>query len=296
MKKMVAIILLAIWTVTCTALAQVNPWKEIDAETMAKQTGIELLAPQSAQNVCYRILEGESLAEVQFSWRNVQYCMRIKPAEEFEDISGMYYDEWDEEENCSVRYADGIYKKVNEAEKKIEVCLWYDAAPGLMYALTAEAGEGQEADIEALANVLFEPVQGDSDGEKSEKVTALDMLDLLEKCTGNEGTAGASLKQAKAASEAIAFSVMHNVANADETDAKEAIERAAALFTEESYLEWKNVCLQADEAFSDDSAVQNLFDDAGVGEKMNELMESEETEKMWEAMKDIFSTVLEEGK
>ena len=135
----------------------INPLVESDADGVVQQLGFALSVPDGAENVEYFILAGDT-EELRFTCDGLDYTARLKATAGFEDISGMYYT-WtntldDEIEGCEckmMRYSgDG---------GEIDVCLWYDAAPGLMYSLTTSDSSLDGFDITAVALQVFEPVQ-----------------------------------------------------------------------------------------------------------------------------------------
>lgn len=160
MKRLTALVLVLAWL--CFAglaedmMRTANPWTLTTAEELMQTLGVEFGVPEDAENVVYRMLESENLAEMQFGWRDAEYSARIKPAAVFEDISGFYY-RWNAEETCEIGWCEGRIMRTDEAT----VCLWYDAAPGLMYSVGTVAPADAEVDIRALAEMIYIPTQGE---------------------------------------------------------------------------------------------------------------------------------------
>lgn len=273
MKKWIALMLIVLLALpgVMPAGAIANPWTEATPDEIMSTLGLSLPVPESAENVVYRMLAEENLAEVQFVWRDAEYIFRIRPSAEYEDISGLNY-EWPVQETRPVRYCDGTFLQTTDGERLIEACLWYDAVPGLMYSLAAAAGLDSAPDTVALANVLFEPVQGDADASASAP-TALTLADLLLSCTGWEGTAGASLKQAAAAYRLADFAIERSAASAYDA-LTEALPYALMLLNEEDIAAIESVCTLLDECFVDYESLSGLFSDAGVEQEMSALIES----------------------
>ena len=48
------------------------------------------------------------------------------------------------------------------SEDFVELCLWYDQAPGLMYSLSVSTTELDGLDLVAVAEVVYSPMQGDA--------------------------------------------------------------------------------------------------------------------------------------
>ncbi len=78
------------------------------------------------------------------------------------DISGMYF-AWDGEEPVSIRHCHGtIGRAQTGSEDWVELCLWYDAAPGLMYALSVYTTDPDGLDLSAVAEQVYLPAQGEN--------------------------------------------------------------------------------------------------------------------------------------
>lgn len=141
-----------------------NPWEEMTAEELKDASGLSFGVPEGAENVIYRFLRSEYLAEMQFTWKNGEYCARIQPAAlqdgELMNIADMYF-AWDHEEAVTIGHCYGtIGRAKTGSEDWAELCLWYDAVPGLMYALSVSATDLDGLDLTALAEQVYIPVQG----------------------------------------------------------------------------------------------------------------------------------------
>lgn len=135
----------------------VNPLVESDAETVAQQLGFALGVPEGAENVEYFILSGDT-EELRFTLDGLNYTARLKPTADFEDISGMYYT-WTNTLDDELEGRECKLMRYNGEDGDIDLCLWYDAAPGLMYSLTTSDSTLDGFDITAIALQVFEPVQ-----------------------------------------------------------------------------------------------------------------------------------------
>ena len=170
MKKTIILILAAALVLALCAAAggettegMPNPWREVTAEELEQSLGVAFGIPEGAENISYAMIEGEGLAEMRFTWYEMDYTARIKPAAAFEDISGLYYDTWDYEDDCTVGYCEGRVMRAHDDEGMVDLCLWYDVAPGLMYSVSAGGRDLDGFDILAAADALFVPMQGDAD-------------------------------------------------------------------------------------------------------------------------------------
>ena len=142
-----------------------NPWEEMTEEELTQTAGVTFGVPDGAENVVYRWLESETLAEMQFTLDGDEYCARIKPAAleagQLENISGMYY-AWENEESVAIGSCEGtIGQYMTGSEEWVELCQWYDAAPGLMYSLSVYSTDLDGLDLAAIAQTVYVPMQGD---------------------------------------------------------------------------------------------------------------------------------------
>ena len=164
MKKfLVAIIVASLLAVgaACADDGIANPWYITDAQGVMDMVGVEFGVPEGAEDVAWFVLASERLAEMQFTWNGMEYTARIKFAGEFEDISGMYYT-WDDEQPCKVSWCEGVTRRAADEGRTVELCLWFDVVPGIMYSLTTSGEDLDGFDILAAAEQVFVPMQGDA--------------------------------------------------------------------------------------------------------------------------------------
>jgi hypothetical protein len=137
-----------------------NPMRESSAQEILDTLGLSFAIPDRAEDVAYYIIDmddGTALAQAVFTLDGTEITYRIQPAASFTDISGVYED-WTTAESVQIQYGSG---EAYCSDSGKGVCLWYDAAPGLMYSVYMSAN----ADIDtlaALAGELFVPMQGDA--------------------------------------------------------------------------------------------------------------------------------------
>lgn len=139
-----------------------NPWIETTFEEVFSTLGLIFNCPTEAENVLFRILANESLAEMQFSLLQTDYVFRIQPAAEFTDISGTYY-EWTNEAGVLVGWCDAVLKTYIGDTENTRVLLWFDAAPGIMYSLACV--NTAEADLCTVAQSIYLPLQGECESD-----------------------------------------------------------------------------------------------------------------------------------
>lgn len=161
-----------------------NPVKASSAEEIAARFGVEMKAPDGAEELSWTVIEGDMpLAQLGFSLGGIAYNYRVAKAEAYEDISGMYY-EWQEvsaeEGGGSIRLISGeagVYDR-------------FDAEEGLVYSLSMGHGASPEKLTETARLLWDEP-------------SAEGLRALLEDVRGRyfPGTAGSSLSAAACAAE-----------------------------------------------------------------------------------------------
>ena len=148
-----------------TGMMLPNPWQTVTAEELLEKSGFSFTVPEGADNVIYRWMEEGKMAEMQFISGNDEFCARIQPAAlqagELMNISGIYY-EWEHEESATVGHCEGTIGQAKTGSKEwVELCLWYDMAPGLMYSLSAHIPNDPDGfDLVAVAEQVFIPAQG----------------------------------------------------------------------------------------------------------------------------------------
>ena len=137
-----------------------NPMVESDAEGVKQALGFELAVPEGAENVHYFIISDE-MEELHFTLDGLDYVARLKASAEFEDISGMYY-EWTDTQEDNIGSCLYKFMRYCGDEGDVELCLWYDAAPGLMYSLSTSDSSLDGFDITAIARQVYAPMQKNS--------------------------------------------------------------------------------------------------------------------------------------
>ena len=141
-----------------------NPWEDMTEEALREATGLSFGMPEGAENVIYRCLRSENLAEMQFTLGPDEFCARIQPVApqegEWIDISGMYFD-WENEEAIDIGHCRGTIGQAQTGSTDwVERCLWYDAASGLMYSLSVYTTDPDGLDLTAIAEQVYIPAQG----------------------------------------------------------------------------------------------------------------------------------------
>jgi hypothetical protein len=119
---------------------------------------LQLGLPDGATNVTWQMMENPQMGQVQFTWQGEDYISRVAPTDEFEDISGMYYN-WEIEDECEVGRCKGVVRRAHDDGNTVDVCLWYDDLTGLMYSVSVVGADSDGFDITAAAQILYIPMQ-----------------------------------------------------------------------------------------------------------------------------------------
>lgn len=142
-----------------------DPWLELTSAQLMELSGLEFAVPEGAENVIYRYLPDEHMAEMQFELFGDEFCARIQPAAleygQLMNISGIYLP-LENEEEITVKHCYGTIGQSQTGSKDwMELCLWYDLAPGLMYSLSVYSTDLDGLDLSAVAEQVYIPAQGD---------------------------------------------------------------------------------------------------------------------------------------
>ena len=138
-----------------------NPWIETDKDGFVQKLGLDLNIPAGAKDVVFRVNEGEKLGEMNFTLDGIGFNARVKPAGTFEDISGMNYT-WDHVEEGNLHWHQEKHMKGKDGDQTVEVFLWHDVVPGIMYSLSCKQPDADGFDITAVALMVYKPMQGNA--------------------------------------------------------------------------------------------------------------------------------------
>ncbi len=146
-----------------------NPWTESDQQGVAAATGMNLAAPEGASNVAYSYMSDGGLAQVTYVLDEMSWTYRAQMTDKAEDISGMSYS-WSSEEEGTVSGKDAVYYAYNAPEgssdNNVQVVNWYDALVGAEYSLSVSGKDLDGMDLQAYAEQLYAPMQGDVSGDE----------------------------------------------------------------------------------------------------------------------------------
>lgn len=144
-----------------------NPWTESDKEGVLEATGFEIDAPEGATDVTYSYMKEDKLAQLTYKLDEMDWTYRMQPTDKLTDISGMYYD-WDEDATLEDKVAglQAVYyvcaAPEDSDEDSVQMVNWYDAVTGTSYSLSAIGKRLDGMDIQAYAESIYKPLQGDA--------------------------------------------------------------------------------------------------------------------------------------
>lgn len=154
-----------------------NPWTESDQQGVASATGIDMTAPEGATSVAYSYMSDGGMAQMTYVLDEMKWTYRAQMANELTDISGMTYS-WSGQEDGTVSGKDAVYYVYNGTEEDVQVVNWYDAITGATYSLSVSAKDLDGVDLQAYAEQLYAPMQGDA-SEDAEGDSAAELEDFL---------------------------------------------------------------------------------------------------------------------
>lgn len=134
-----------------------NPWEDnVSEQEVYVLTGAYFIVPPDATDVVYRVNASQELAEMDFKLDGMDFTARMKPTEEFEDISGMYY-EWEVDDEQMVGPSEGRARGGSADGEMIHSLLWRDDVTGIMYSLSVAAEDLDGFDIVGVAESMYQP-------------------------------------------------------------------------------------------------------------------------------------------
>ena len=142
------------------AVTIANPWTDMTAEQLEETSGLHFGVPEDAENVVYRYLREEGLAEMLLSRNGDEYCVRARKITlsaadtEIVDISGSYFD-WQDEEEFGFGACYGIMGRAPDGDSWVERVLWYDPDQGIQYSLTIHTAEPGSLDLPGVAEKII---------------------------------------------------------------------------------------------------------------------------------------------
>ncbi len=142
-----------------------NPWADTDKEGIEAATGFTMTAPEGAEDVHYRYLASEGLAELTYTLNDEKWTYRMKSTDTLEDLSGIYVD-WSSEEDDQVSGRDAkSYTYVNLNDETVDDIMlvnWYDVVTGVSYSLSVTGSDLNGLDLPIAAEEIYEPLQSEA--------------------------------------------------------------------------------------------------------------------------------------
>lgn len=138
-----------------------NPFVEVKGEELVQITGLSLTPPEGASDVHFFYLNADpepKMSQMNFTFNGKSFVYRAERTGELKayDMSGLYYT-WTQCSEAPVLYNTATVQTCDKAG-----CIyWLDIVPGVNYSLgCSEAVSAEE--LAELANLIYEPTQGDS--------------------------------------------------------------------------------------------------------------------------------------
>ncbi len=142
-----------------------NPWTGSDEQGVAEATGFDMAAPDGATDISYSYMAEGAMAQMTYALDGASWTYRIQTADEMTDISGMTY-EWTEKTEGSVSGREAVYCAYDASSSNtadtVRLVNWYDAVTGVTYSLAAAGKDLSDAEMQAYAESLYGPLQGDA--------------------------------------------------------------------------------------------------------------------------------------
>ena len=140
-----------------------SPWETLSAEQLKALTALPLNLPEGSEQAAYRWYRMDEIAEMQFTWKNGDFCFRAQNTEPQEDsvkdISGLYFT-WEYEEPVKINGNRGVIGLVQSGTgSMVERCIWYDASRQSVYSLSVTADDVDGLDLAALAESIITPAR-----------------------------------------------------------------------------------------------------------------------------------------
>lgn len=140
-----------------------SPWETLSAEQLKALTALPLNLPEDAEQTAYRWYRMDEIAEMQFTWKNGDFCFRAQNTEPQEDsvkdISGLYFT-WEYEEPVKINGNRGTIGLVQSGTgDMVERCIWYDDARQTVYSLSVTAPDVDGLDLIAVAENIITTIR-----------------------------------------------------------------------------------------------------------------------------------------
>ncbi len=154
------------------AVGMPNPWRDCTEEEAYQYTPNGFSAPEGSTNIRWSICEVEdntvlpgTMVQLDFDYDGLSFTARQQAVAgtEITDISGLYYD-WTVTDDCTMNNWGGgnmpcrAMRYVGD-EGYVDVILWFDIETGYAYSLSTEAKDLDGFDIQAIAEMMYDPAK-----------------------------------------------------------------------------------------------------------------------------------------
>ncbi len=139
-----------------------NPWTELNEAEFTAETGFAFGDVEGAWGQRLFLMRETGLAEERFSLGECDLVFRVLEADVFTDISGAH-ESWVSAEAFNLAWCPGVVWADEDGDAPVRLCLWYDAASGLMYSLSARGQLPEGTDLKEIARVLCAPMLNDGE-------------------------------------------------------------------------------------------------------------------------------------
>ena len=271
------------------AVGMPNPWRDCTLDEALEHVAVPFRAPEGSESESWRLMEssGGDLAELRFTWDGLDFTARAKKTEAPEDISGMYYS-WNEEVSFTLQNgAEGtLYRLAGEAQTN-ELCLWYDRQAGASCSLSVSAADLDGFDLIAAAEAMtWEQLPPDTRPVPSAQTLADEYFRVVG--AYHMGTAGSSLAKAKAACDVVSFAAGQKLSGAhipslrqNLLQAWESLSEDERTYFDENFLD---LVLYIQTCTTDWEQNRGIFEDAGVAEEMEKLLNDPDAMESWNVL------------
>jgi len=128
-----------------------NPIEEVSYDKIVEATGCFVTLPADMEDPTYLLVNNE-LGEIRFktSGNPLDLTFRVQKADEFTDISGLYYDFTKVDGDSIFDYETKQYI-YSDDDENLNLILWYDHYTGIMYSLSAIGDNADSFDLYTMA-------------------------------------------------------------------------------------------------------------------------------------------------
>ena len=261
-----------------------NPWREITESEANEICPRSFRVPEDAQDVRWSVMDAAAdpsgvpgpLVQLAFVLDGNSFTAReqLTGSQEI-DQSGMYY-EWTV---CEEGVLHNWYETACRNYRCIDdsgyadLCTWYDAGAGISYSVSVTAEDLDGFDLQAVAEALS-PFDGKDYLTPSPEELADGFFKVI--AAVEQGSAGASLKCARAAAEAAVFAADHRLWDPDgetlRTNMQESWENLAEKDRSSFRENFGRIADEISGCLENWDSVKDTYEDAGADQQMEMIV------------------------